>query len=415
VSARKVDHLLIGGGLASGNAALALREASADASVLLVGREPDPPYERPPCSKGYLRGAERREDTFVAQPSWYDEHEVELLRRTSVTALDLGERTATLSNRERVQFERALIATGANVRRLSADGCELDGLHYLRTLGNADAIRADAQGAENVVLIGGSYIGCEVAASLTALGKRCTIVMQEDYPLQRTFGEAAGRFFEDVLRSRGVEIHGGDELARFEGSSRVSTVVTKRGLEFAAELVVIGVGVIPEVRLARDAGLEIGESGGVRCSTRLQTSAPGIFAAGDMCEYDSPMHGGPVRVEHWDVAFNQGRTAAANMLGEDLAYETVPYFFSDLADWASLEYVGPAYKWDSEVLRGSYEDGEFSVWYLDRRRVRAALSVGRSADLEHARRLISSRTELDQSGCALLGDPDSDLASLTTA
>jgi 3-phenylpropionate/trans-cinnamate dioxygenase ferredoxin reductase subunit len=412
MSARNVDHLLIGGGLACGNAALALREETTDGSVLLVSREPDPPYERPPCSKGYLRGLEKREDTFVAEPSWYEEHGVELLTRTSITGLDIASRTATLSTREQVSFERALIATGANVRRLSVEGCDLDGLHYLRTLGNADSIRADAEQAENVVLIGGSFIGCEVAASLTASGKRCTIVMQEDHTLERIFGEPAGRFLEGVLRSHGVEVHGGQGLARFEGSGRVATVVTTGGLELPAELVVMGAGVIPEVRLAQGAGLEIGERGGVRCSQTLETSAPGVFAAGDMCEYESPMHGGHVRVEHWDVAFNQGRAAALNMLGRDEAYGIVPYFFSDLADWASLEYVGPAYTWDSEVLRGSFEDGEFTLWYLDGRRVRGALTVGRSDDLQAARRLIAGCTELDESAVALLADLDDDLTAL---
>jgi 3-phenylpropionate/trans-cinnamate dioxygenase ferredoxin reductase subunit len=414
MSVRDVDHLLIGGGLACATAAQALREAGSEESIMLVGREPDPPYERPPCSKGYLQGVQPREETFVAPAEWYEQHGVELLTRTSVTKLDLAARTAELSTREQVRFEKALLATGANVNRLHVDGGELEGLHYLRTLANADAIRADAESAEHVVLVGGSYIACEVAASLTVLGKRCTMVMQEDYPLQRTFGEAAGRFFEEVLRSHGVEIHGADELERFEGSGRVSKVRTSKGLELAAELVVIGAGVTPEVRLARAAGLEIGERGGVRCSSRLETGVSGVFAAGDMCEYESPMHDGPMRIEHWDVAFNQGRTAALNMLGAEEPYEVVPYFFSDLADWASFEYVGPAFGWEEEVLRGSFADGEFTNWYVDAGRVRAALTLGRSKDLEHARRMISAGADLDASHRALLADPDGDLATLAS-
>jgi 3-phenylpropionate/trans-cinnamate dioxygenase ferredoxin reductase component len=412
MGARKVDYLLVGGGFACGSAAQALRETTAEGSVLLVGREPDPPYERPPCSKGYLRGVQTRADALVAPAQWYEEHGVELITRTTVTGLDLPTRIASLSTGDQVEFGQALIATGANVRRLSVPGCELEGLHYLRTLANADAIRAEADGAEHVVMIGGSYIGCEVAASLTAIGKRCAIVMQEDLPLQRTFGEAAGRFFEGVLRDHGVAIHGADEVDRFEGSGRVSTVVTKKGLELDAELVVIGVGVNPDVRLARAAGLEIGERGGVRCSQQLQTAAPAVFAAGDMCEYDSPIHRRPLRVEHWDAAFNQGRTAALNMLGQDIRYDVIPYFFSDLADWVSLEYVGPAYQWDEEVLRGSFADGEFTIWYLQDERVRAALTVGRSDDLEHARRLIADGPTVDDRGRAALAQPDSDIAAV---
>ena len=213
---RKVDHLLIGGGLASANCARWLREEGASGEVLLVGREPDPPYNRPDCSKGYLQGKEDREEAFFRPNDWWQEQNIELLTRTSVTALDLQARTAKLSTKEVVEFESALIATGANVRRLNVEGCELEQIHYLRTLGNAEAIRAGVKDAEEIVLIGGSYIGCEVAASLTATGKHCTIVMQEELTLERTFGEHAGRFFQDLLESHGVTVHGTDELERFE-------------------------------------------------------------------------------------------------------------------------------------------------------------------------------------------------------
>jgi 3-phenylpropionate/trans-cinnamate dioxygenase ferredoxin reductase component len=412
MASQSVEYLLIGGGLASGTAAEALREAAPSSSIMLVGREPEPPYERPPCSKGYLRGEEQREDAFVQQLSWYEEHGVELLMRTSVTALDLDAFTAKLSTGAEVEFARALIATGANVRRVNVPGCELEGLHYLRTLGNADAIRAEAKDARHVVMIGGSFIACEVAASLTATGSSCAIVMQEDEPLERVLGARAGRFFADVLASHGVAIHAGDELAGFEGEGRVRKVLTRNGLELPAELVVVGVGVTPEVRLAKAAGLEIGERGGVRCSTHLETSVAGVFAAGDMCEYDSPMHGGPIRVEHWDVALNQGRAAAQNMAGADRPYGVVPYFFSDFADWVSLESVGPAYHWDAEILRGSLEEGSFTNWYLQGSRVVAALTVGRSEDLDHARRLIRESRSLDDAERAALGGAESDLASL---
>src|SRR6202043_271925 len=236
-----------------------------------------------------------------------------------------------------------------------------------------------------------SDIGCEVAASLTALGKRCTIVMQEQATLERGFGARAGRFFQELLEAHGVTVHGQDELERFEGDGRVAKVVTRAGLEVAADAVVVGAGVMPDVQLAQRAGIEIGELGGVRCSSRLESSVPGVYSAGDICEYDSVGHGGrPVRIEHWDVAFNHGKTAALNMLGRDQPHDVVPYFFSDLSDWASLEYVGPAAQWDTEIVRGAMDEGEFSVWYLDGGRVAGALSVGRSDDLEHARRLIAA-------------------------
>ncbi|HEY7891107.1 MAG TPA: FAD-dependent oxidoreductase [Solirubrobacteraceae bacterium] len=413
MSTRRVRYLLIGGGLASASAAQTLREEGADGEIMLVGREPDPPYHRPPCSKGYLQGAEGREDTLVCPVSWYEENDVRLLTRTSVTSLDLDARTATLSNKEEVSFEQALIATGANVRRLNVPGGELEQIHYLRTLGNADTIRDAVQDAEHVVLIGGSYIGCEVAASLTLLGKRCSIVMQEQVTLERGFGQRAGRVFDELLRANGVEIYAEDELDSFEGEGRVRTVLTRAGRRLQADAVVIGAGVAPDVRLAQSAGLRIGERGGIRCNSRLESSVSGVYAAGDACEYESVVHDGrPLRIEHWDVAFNHGKTAALNMLGRDTPHDVVPYFFSDLADWASLEYVGPASEWDREIVRGSLEQREFSNWYLKDGRVLAALSVGRSEDLEQAKRLISDASILDDSQQALLADPAADIQAL---
>src|SRR5271166_4257490 len=351
MAARRVDYLLIGGGLASANCARWLREEGAEGEVLLVGREPDRPYNRPECSKGYLRGEETREEPLFRPNEWWSEQGVELLTRTSVTGVDVESRTATLSNKDEVEFGKALIATGANVRRLNVGGCELEQIHYLRTLGNADAIREGVTDAEHVVLIGGSYIGCEVAASLTLMGKRCTIVMQEQITLERGFGPRAGRFFQELLESHGVVVHGGDELERFEGEQRVAKVITRGGLELAADSVVIGAGVTPDLHLAQRAGLQVGERGGVHCSSCLESSAPGVFAAGDMCEYESVLQGGKaVRIEHWDVAFTHGKTAALNMLGRNVPHDAVPYFFSVLADWGELEYVGPAYDWDEEIV-----------------------------------------------------------------
>jgi 3-phenylpropionate/trans-cinnamate dioxygenase ferredoxin reductase subunit len=412
MSARKVDYLLIGGGLASANCARWLREEGAEGEILLVGREPDAPYNRPNCSKGYLRGEESREEPLFRPVDWWVQQDIELLTRTSVTSLDLDARTVKLSTKQEIEFDKALLATGANVRRLNVEGCELEQIHYLRTLGNADAIREGVADAENVVLIGGSYIGCEVAASLSMLGKNCTIVMQEQRTLERGFGKNAGRFVEELLEAHGVRIHGSDELERFEGEGRVAKVLSRNGLELEAEAVVIGAGVTPDVQLGKRAGLEIGERGGVRCSSRLQSTVPGVFAAGDICEYDSPMHGGHVRIEHWDVAFNHGKTAALNMLGRDVAHETVPYFFSVLGDWGELEYVGPAYGWEEEILRGSFTEGSFTNWYLQDGRVKAALTFGRSDDLDHARRLIAGAVALDERQRGALADLDSDLGDV---
>jgi 3-phenylpropionate/trans-cinnamate dioxygenase ferredoxin reductase component len=409
---RDVDYLLIGGGLAAGNCARWLRKSGADGSILMVGREPDLPYDRPPLSKGYLRGNETRESALFQDADWYAEQQIEALTRTSAMRLDLGQRTARLSNKQEVGFGQALVATGANVRRLDIPGDELDGIHYLRTFANSDAIREDAAG-KRVVLIGGSYIASEVAASLTELGSTCTMVMMEPVALSRSFGPEAAQFFHDLLQDHGIEIHGEDELERFEGADgRITTVVTKAGRSLPCDTVVIGAGVHPDTLLARSSGLEVGDTGGFRVDSHLETSTPGVYAAGDVAEYESVIHGGRrIRVEHWDVAFNQGKTVALNMLGKRTPHDVVPYFFSDLSDWAAIEYVGPALEWDREIIRGSLDDGKFTVFYLQDGRVAGALTVGRSDDLQQARRFIAEGTDIGGRAEAL-GDLSTDLETL---
>jgi 3-phenylpropionate/trans-cinnamate dioxygenase ferredoxin reductase component len=407
---REVDFLLIGGGLASAHCAAELRKRGAEGSILLAGREPEPPYERPPLSKEYMRGEAGREDAYVNSPAWYEENGVELRTGVNVMSLDSAARTAKLQGGEEVSFDKALLATGAMVNILRVEGAENEGIHYLRAFGNSDAIRADAEAAEHVVLIGGSYIGTEVAASLTAKGVKCTIVMMEDVALSRTFGEEAGRWFQQRLETHGVTVYGGDELEAFEGDGRVKAVLTKSGKAIECDTVVVGAGVRPDAMLAQRAGLEVDD--GIICDSKLATSADGIYAAGDCCSYDSVVHGRRIRVEHWDVAMQQGMHAARNMLGEDRDYDVVPYFFSDLADWASLEYVGPAKDWDEEIWRGDRDGGEFSLWYLKDGKVAGALSVGRSEDLAEARRLLADGIDVSAAR-EKLADPDSDLGGIS--
>jgi 3-phenylpropionate/trans-cinnamate dioxygenase ferredoxin reductase component len=413
---RTVQYLLIGG-FACGYAAAELRKHGAEGEILLVGREQDPPYERPPITKEYLRGEASREDAYVNEASWYEENGVDLRTGTNVMSLDPEARTVKLQGGDEVQFEKALIATGANVNLLRVDGANLDRIHYVRTLGNSDNIRADAEKADRVVLVGGSYIACEVAASVKAKGTDCALVMMEDVALSRTFGEDAGRWFQGVMESKGVEFHGGETLAAFEGDDHASAVVTESGKTIEGDMVVVGAGVRPDVMLAEKAGLEIDEDdGGIRCDETLQTSVEGIYAAGDVCSYDSPIHGRRIRVEHWDVAMQQGQHAARSMTGDAKPYAVVPYFFSDLADWASLEYVGPAMDWDEEIWRGDRDSGEFHVFYLKDGKVAGALSVERSEDLAHARTLLAEGVDVGgEKAKALLGDPDSDLAELTSS
>jgi 3-phenylpropionate/trans-cinnamate dioxygenase ferredoxin reductase component len=403
VPEREIEFVIIGGGDAGFAAARTLREEGAEGSILVVSRDPEPPYDRTAVSKGFLGGDKSREDVLLGGEGWFEANDVELLIRTSAMKLDAAAHTVTLSNKDVIRYGKLLLATGANVRRLRFEGSNLDGIHYLRALHNADSIRDDTENVEHVVLVGGSYIATEVAATLTALGRKCTIVMQEDTTLERTFGKQAGGFFQKVLEEHGVEIHGGQDVERFEGEGRVAKVITKAGLELPADTVIVGAGVSPDVTLAQRAGLTIGERGGVCTNSHLQTSDPDIYAAGDIAEYESVIHGGDrIRIEHWDVAENQGKAAALSMMGRAEPYDTVPYFFSDLSDWTWMEYVGPAFGWSEEIVRGSIDEGEFTVWYLDGDRLAAALTVGRSDDLDRARELIKSREPVDREELAEL-------------
>ena len=271
---REVDFLIIGGGDAGFAAARTLREQGAEGSVVIVSRDPDPPYDRTAVSKGFLGGEKSRSEVLLGGDDWYSENDVELLTRTSAMKLDPEAHTVTLANKDVLKYGKLLLATGANVRRLRLDGCDLDGIHYLRALGNADHIRDDTASHQRVVLVGGSYIATEVAATLTALGRQCTLIMQEDVTLERTFGKTAGGFFQKALTDHGVTIHAGEDVERFEGEGRVGAVVTKNGTRVEADAVVVGVGVMPDVMLAQKAGLTIGERGGVMTDSRLADLRP---------------------------------------------------------------------------------------------------------------------------------------------
>ena len=392
---REVDFLIVGGGRAGYSCARALREQGAEGSLLLVSREPDPPYDRTSCSKGYLAGTTAREEVSLSPPDWWSQNDIELLTRTSALKLAPDERRAALSNKDLVTFRAALIATGAMVRLLRVEGARLEGIHYLRTLGNADGIRRDSEAADEVALIGGSYIGTEVAATLTGVGKRCTIVMQEDVVLERTFGPDVGRPIQDLLESKGITVHGGEEVVSFiADGDHVAGLRTKGGLEIPAQAVVVGAGVLPDVQLPRSSGLALGESGGIKVDSRLESSSPGIFAAGDVAEYASEVHpAGRLRVEHWEVAAAQGRRVAAAMCGAELPEEEIPYFFSDLYDWLSYEYIGPALDWDQVVMDGSIEAGDFGAWYLRGNVVTGVLAAGRPQELERGRQLFGKAVD----------------------
>jgi 3-phenylpropionate/trans-cinnamate dioxygenase ferredoxin reductase subunit len=373
--AEQADVVIVGAGAAGHACAEELRAQGFGGSVVVVGRDLDPPYERPLVSKGRLAGTATREETLL--PAL----DVDLRVRTSAMKLDAGTRTLKLVGGE-LEWSRGLVlCTGANVRRLRVDGAALEGIHYLRALANADALRAAAAPGSRAVLVGGSYIACEVAATLTGLGVACTMVMLEDAPLSGGFGPEVGEWAAQLLRSHGVELVCGDGLERFEGAERVERVITASGRVVDADLVVMGTGAVPDAMLARAGGLTLGETGGIACDATLQ-AAPGIWAAGDACEFAGR------RIEHWEVARAQGACAARNVLGAGEAFSELPYFWTDLADWATLEYVGGG-AWDTAQVRGSMADGSFSVFYRAGERLVAALACDRGADLDEARALLA--------------------------
>lgn len=404
---QRTDVLLIGGGVAAASAARTLRESDYDGTITLVTRELDAPYHRPPGSKELLRGEQDLEASLVLPAEWYAQHGVDLRTRTSVMSLDPAARTAKLQSKDELAYDRALLATGAMVRRLNVDGSGLRGIHYLRSLRNSQSIRKDLDelggvaGGARVVLVGGSYIGCEVAASLASLGVSCTILMQESEPLERTFGAEIGRWVRKRLEDGGVTVRGGVDVEAFAAADpdaedgRVGAVAIVGGDRVPADLVVCGVGAQPDVMLGKRAGLDLGESGGIRCDDRLRTSVAGLWAAGDICEYDSVVHGGPIRVEHEEVAIAQGAYVARQWLGEDQPYDVVPYFFSDLADWVSLESVGPARNWDRTVVAGSLADDAFAVWFVEGQHVRGYASFNGAGDIDQATALIQAGEPVD--------------------
>jgi 3-phenylpropionate/trans-cinnamate dioxygenase ferredoxin reductase subunit len=413
VADRHVAHLLIGGGLASANCARWLREAGGEGEILIAGREPEPPYYRPSLTKGYLAATEDRAMEYFRPHEFWEENNIEVMTKTNVMKLDAANKEATLAHKQTVSFDNALVATGANVQLLRVDGMGQDGIHYMRAYGSADSLREDLDRlGRRVVCIGGSFIGCEIAATLSRHGCECTVVMLEDVPFERALGKEIGSWAKEYLESLGIVFHPAAALERFDGDGeRVQKVVLQSGVEIEADVVVIGAGVHPDTMLAAQAGLEIGPRRGILTSSKLETSAAGVYAAGDVCEYDSRMHGGHIRVEHWDVAFNHGKTAALNMLGQPTDHEVVPYFWTDLAD-LEIESVGPAYQWDRVIMRGSPKERDFSAWFVDGNRVAQVATVGRSSDLDVGRTLISERRELSGAEFDLIADAAGDVNSL---
>jgi 3-phenylpropionate/trans-cinnamate dioxygenase ferredoxin reductase subunit len=365
-------HVIAGAGLAGAKAAEALRAEGFEGRIVLVGDEPELPYERPPLSKDYLRGESPREQARVHEAGFYADHDIELLTGTTVTDLNASARDVTLSTGERLGYDRLLLATGSEPRRLSVPGAELDGVHHLRTFADSDAIAAALRPGARAVIAGGGWIGMEVAASARQKGLDVTIVELEDVPLSRALGREAGLIYARLHREHGVQLHTGVAVARVEGERRIERVVLADGRALDADLLVCGLGAIPRTELAQRAGLAV--ENGVMCDASLQTSDPHVFAAGDIANAEHPFYGRRVRVEHWANALNQPEVAARGMLGKPATYDKLPYFFSDQYD-AGMEYRGLAIGADAFEIDGDAEAYEFVAYWRREGRTIAAMNV----------------------------------------
>ena len=402
--------VIAGASLAGAKAAEALRSEGFDGRVVLIGEEPDRPYERPPLSKAYLRGEVDRDSFSVHDEQFYVDQEIDLLTSTSVVSVDPEAKSVTLDDDQTVAYDQLLLSTGATPRRLSMAGADLPGIHYLRSLSSCEELRFALTGVERLVVVGGGWIGSEVAASVRQMGKEVAIIEAGRVPLERVLGPEAGQLFGDLHHDHGVELHMGVGVQSFRGSESAEEVVLDDGTVVTGDLFVVGVGAVPRTELARSAGAEL--DNGVVVDQYLATSIAGIWAAGDVANAYHPLFGHRVRLEHWSAALNQGPVAAKNMLGRRTAYDRVPYFFSDQYD-LGMEYTGLADEWDQIVYRGDPGGREFIVFWLDRQRVVAGMNVNvwdvadQIADLVAARRPVDVQRLADVSIplTSLLGNP----------
>ncbi|GAA2747941.1 NAD(P)/FAD-dependent oxidoreductase [Kitasatospora cinereorecta] len=384
-------HVILGASLAGAKAAEALRAEGHQGPIVLIGEEPDRPYERPPLSKGYLLGKTEREKIFVHPADWYAEHDVDLRLGTAATALDLAARTVTLADGERVGFGKLLLATGASPRRIPVPGGDAEHVLYLRRVGDSERLKAAFRPGARVVVVGAGWIGLETAAAARAAGCEVTVLEVAELPLLRVLGREVAQVFADLHRAHGVELRFGVQVAAI----RTDGVQLGDGTVVPADAVVVGVGIAPNTALAADAGLTV--DNGVRTDAHLRTSHPDVFAAGDVANADHPVLGRPIRVEHWANALNQPAVAARSMLGQDAVYDRVPYFFTDQYD-LGMEYTGYVEPggYDRVVFRGDVAGREFIAFWLDaERRVLAGMNVNVWDVTDPIRALVSSGRPVD--------------------
>jgi 3-phenylpropionate/trans-cinnamate dioxygenase ferredoxin reductase component len=368
--------VIVGGGIAGGNAAATLRDEGFQGRVVLISGEPAIPFGRPPLSKTYLRSEEDLEGWYVRPGDWYEEHDVERLE-SSVDTVDAAAHNVILESGEAIEYQKVLIATGGRNRRLDVPGADLPGIHQLRTVAECDAIKREAVANRHAVVVGMGFIGCEVAASLTQLGVRVTATFPGDEPLKRVLGNEVGALIGAFHRANGVELMAGSQITAFDGTERVEAAVTADGARVPCDFAVVGIGIEPDVPTFAST---ISQENGVLVDELCRASAPDVYAAGDVANHLHPVFG-RVRVEHFNNGEKMGRAAARSMLGSTSPYDYIHSFWSDQYDH-KLEYVGHATKWDEFVVRGSLEEGKLIGFYLLEGMVQAAVGLDRGGDPE---------------------------------
>jgi len=404
--------VIIGDGLAGGNAAATLREEGFPGPVVLISREPGVPFGRPPLSKTYLRSEEDLSAWYVRPAGWYADHDVEL-RSGAVAAIEPSAHTITLDSGEELGYQKVLIATGGRNRRLGIPGADLPGIHYLRTVAECDAIKREARPGRRAVVVGMGFIGCEVAASLTQLGVEVTTVFPGRIPLARVLGGEVGALIGAAHRANGVELQSGEEVAAFEGNERLETVVTAAGRRILCDFAVAGIGIQPDIP-----AVPVAQDNGILADELCRASEPDVYVAGDVANQLHPLFG-RVRVEHYNNAEKQGAAAARSMLGSSDPYDYLYTFWSDQYEH-KIEYVGHVTRWDDFVVRGSVDEAELIGFYLVGGVVRAAVGFDRGGDPEQdadsemaaCARLVAARA---RPAAAALADERTDLWSLADA
>ncbi|WP_310721194.1 NAD(P)/FAD-dependent oxidoreductase [Streptomyces lydicus] len=407
----QVTFVIVGASLAGAKAAEALRGNGFDGRIVLIGDEPDPPYERPPLSKGYLQGKQDRETIFVHPPQWYAEQDIELLLDTTVTAIDRHQRTAALSSGERIGYDRLLLTTGASPRRLPVPGADLDGVLYLRRIGESERIHRTFETSSHMVFVGGGWIGLEVAAAARDAGVKVTVLEADALPLLRVLGPEIAPVFSDLHREHGVDLRLGAQVTEIVGTGGIAAgVLLADGTRIDADAVVVGIGATPNTQLPTDSSLQI--DNGVVVDASLRSSDPHIYAAGDVANTYHRMLQRHIRVEHWANALHQPGTAARSMMGERAIYDRIPYFFTDQYD-LGMEYAGYAEPsgYDDVVVRGDLSLREFIAFWLADGRVLAGMNVNIWDVNETIQHMIHSGDRIDR---AQLADPDLPLDQLTS-